>query len=132
MAKRRPWVGSLKGGGSFYHPSAIPSHNSVAVVAMQGGVLLQLSSMLAAYQARNVTTVFNNQYPVWQVGQESQAVGPAMGQRTGDGTIVHLARLRGCWIELLVPAAQHCPALQFATNDAVLDAACCAEVVAYL
>lgn len=39
--------------------------------AVQGGVLLQLSSVLAAYQARNVTTVFNNQYPVWQGGNSN-------------------------------------------------------------
>jgi hypothetical protein len=35
---------------------------------LQGGVLLKLSSLLAAYQERNVTTVYNNFYPVWQVG----------------------------------------------------------------
>lgn len=35
----------------------------------QGGVLLQLSSLLAAYQERNVTTVYDNHYPVWQVKQ---------------------------------------------------------------
>jgi hypothetical protein len=38
------------------------------LVRVQGGVLLQLSSLLANYQARNVTTVYENNYPVWQVG----------------------------------------------------------------
>lgn len=85
-------MGSPKGGGIC--AICLPSpHASVVVAALQGGVLLQLSSVLAAYQARNVTTVFNNQYPVWQVGWYCQAVGrlpaPTMGQQAGDycGTI---------------------------------------------
>lgn len=43
------------------------------LLLVQGGVLLQLSSLLAAYQARNVTTVYNNHYPVWQVGMRKEA-----------------------------------------------------------
>lgn len=43
-------------------------HHSRAVATVQGGVLLQLSGLLAAYQERNVTTLYNNFYPVWQVG----------------------------------------------------------------
>jgi hypothetical protein len=34
----------------------------------QGDTLLQLDTVLAAYQARNVTTAFANAYPVWKVG----------------------------------------------------------------
>lgn len=43
------------------------SQPSACCCLLQGGVLLQLSSLLAAYQARNVTTVYDNSYPVWQV-----------------------------------------------------------------
>lgn len=35
--------------------------------SLQGDVVLQLSSLLSNYQARNITTVFHNQYPVWKV-----------------------------------------------------------------
>lgn len=44
-------------------------------MTLQGGVLLQLSSLLANYQARNVTTVYENNYPVWQVGQRDRRMG---------------------------------------------------------
>jgi len=30
-------------------------------------VVLQLSSLLSNYQQRNITTVFDNRYPVWKV-----------------------------------------------------------------
>lgn len=35
---------------------------------MQGDAILQLSNIFSSYQARNVTTEFQNQYPVWRVG----------------------------------------------------------------
>jgi hypothetical protein len=37
---------------------------------LQGDVVLQLSSLLSNYQQRNITTVFDNRYPVWKVRAE--------------------------------------------------------------
>jgi hypothetical protein len=37
---------------------------------LQGDVVLQLSSLLSNYQQRNITTVFDNRYPVWKVRRE--------------------------------------------------------------
>jgi hypothetical protein len=37
------------------------------LLLLQGDVVLQLSSLLSNYQQRNITTVFDNRYPVWKV-----------------------------------------------------------------
>eukprot|EP00879_Flechtneria_rotunda_P010982 GHRR01011475.1.p1 GENE.GHRR01011475.1~~GHRR01011475.1.p1 ORF type:complete len:315 (+),score=105.62 GHRR01011475.1:284-1228(+) len=36
--------------------------------ALQGDMMLQLGSLFSSYQARNSTTVFDNQFPVWKAG----------------------------------------------------------------
>ncbi|WIA35027.1 hypothetical protein OEZ86_003518 [Tetradesmus obliquus] len=42
--------------------------------AVQGDVVLQLSSLLSNYQQHNITTVFDNRYPVWKAGSSQEFV----------------------------------------------------------
>lgn len=46
----------------------LDSSSSAGGASMQGDAILQLSNIFSSYQARNVTTEFQNQYPVWRVG----------------------------------------------------------------
>jgi hypothetical protein len=62
-----------------------------ACLLVQGGVLLELSSLLAAYQARNVTTVYNNRYPVWQVGDAQKLGVHRLISTNGTDLTHHLA-----------------------------------------
>jgi hypothetical protein len=52
-----------------------------AACTLQGDALLQLSRLLSSYQGRNMSTVFANQYPVWQVRGQRDWCGEAGGQR---------------------------------------------------
>eukprot|EP00878_Enallax_costatus_P029034 GHUV01031416.1.p3 GENE.GHUV01031416.1~~GHUV01031416.1.p3 ORF type:complete len:104 (-),score=28.18 GHUV01031416.1:1194-1505(-) len=46
----------------------LDSSAAVGGTAVQTELLLQLDRLFGKYQARNVTTVFDNRYPVWKVG----------------------------------------------------------------
>lgn len=45
----------------------LDSSAALGGAAVQGDMVLQLSSLFSSYQAQNVTTVYENQYPVWKV-----------------------------------------------------------------
>ena len=41
---------------------------TLPVAAVQASTALQINDILRTYNTRNITTVYHNQYPVWQVG----------------------------------------------------------------
>eukprot|EP00877_Chromochloris_zofingiensis_P012890 jgi/Chrzof1/7855/Cz02g38290.t1 len=52
----------------LYNTPLLNSSAYLDGTALQVDAALQLSSIIAKYQARNFTTVFQNQYPIWQAG----------------------------------------------------------------